>query len=524
MKKKLLSIVIINSVLLLTGCSLPKEKFVEIQSKSTDQLNSQQDQLRESITMSEQNRIKSQDVDMPYLVGNSKPLAREVTLPDMLRKNAPITALFQRTPVDLQTALHQLSQATSLSITASPDALLPASNFGLKNALEQKSNPLNPPLRINLQPQNKPIWSVLDDIARQASLSWRPVSSGAEFYRLETRIFHLNSIPQSASTSASLGRNGGSNTVFESQSKTSFESKDQNFIRGMISTIDALLSQGGKATLSQENQTIVVTDTKDALERIDQYIKDQNKSMSRRVRVLIEAVEIVDKDASDLGVDWNVLYTTASESIAINAIGSLVSAQAGGFKVGRTQNGSSGLLRALNEVGVVVNRRSFPFLTTSGRPVTQALRSTFNYVDQVQASSVASSSTVSAAAPTVVQKEETVGTFVTLVPTAKSDGTIFLSVSFDVTSAQPLVPFTVGSSGSSITVQQKTIDGTGIIQEVPIRSGQTVIIGGIETQTAQSTVRRLGTDAPMILGGSDSNKITKTRMILLATAVIEEGI
>jgi hypothetical protein len=86
------------------------------------------------------------------------------------------------------------------------------------------------------------------------------------------------------------------------------------------------------------------------------------------------------------------------------------------------------------------------------------------------------------------------------------------------------VPFTVGSGSSGVTVQQKNIEGSGVIQEVPVRSGQTVVIGGIEQNVLQSTERRLGPNAPIILGGSDSNKITKSRMILLVTAVTEEGI
>lgn len=88
-----------------------------------------------------------------------------------------------------------------------------------------------------------------------------PGPTGAEFYRVETRIFHLQAIAQIATTSATLGRNGGSNTVFESQSKTGFTSKDQNLITGMRETIDALLTMSGKAVISQESQTLVVTDT-----------------------------------------------------------------------------------------------------------------------------------------------------------------------------------------------------------------------------------------------------------------------
>ena len=112
----------------------------------------------------------------------------------------------------------------------------------------------------------------------------------------------------------------------------------------------------------------------------------------------------------------------------------------------------------------------------------------------------------------------------TLVPTAKDDGTIFLSVSFDVTSAQPLTPFTVGAGTSAITVQQKVIDGTGIIQEVPVRSGQTVVIGGIDLTTGQDNERRLGKGAPMLLGGSDKTSVQRTQMVLLVTAVAEEGV
>jgi hypothetical protein len=227
-------------------------------------------------------------------------------------------------------------------------------------------------------------------------------------------------------------------------------------------------------------------------------------------------------------VDWTLIFQRASESLRLTPLSSLTTAQAAGLGYSQLDtnnpfNGSAALIKSLNEVGIVVNRRSFPFLTTSGRPVTQALRTTFNYIDTVQTTSVASSATT-ATAPTVTQKDETVGTFVTLVPTAKSDGTIFLSVSFDVTSASPLVPFTVGSGSSGVTVQQKNIEGSGVIQEVPVRSGQTVVIGGIEQNVLQSTERRLGPNAPIILGGSDSNKITKSRMILLVTAVTEEGI
>lgn len=516
------------AALMLSGCSTVAPRVATDRADASLQIQQQRQEFKASIVQAEQARLDAQVVNKPYLVGNSQPLSREVSMPEVLRRKAPVTVLIQSGPVELQTALQQLAQASGIHINVTSDALLPPSAFAPRLGGAQSANPVQAPARVTMNVQDRPLWSVLDDVARQASVSWRPVNGGVEFYRVETRVFSLSAIPQMASTTASLGRNGGSNNVFESQSKTSFETKDQNLIKGLTASIDALLSMSGKATISAENQTLIVTDDRESLERVAAFVKEQNKAMSRRVRVLIEAIEVVDKDATEMGVDWNLLYATANSAISMSSPAALTGSQSGVLGLTAPEGsgrfaGSSVMLKALNSVGTVVNRRSFPFLTTSGRPVTQALRSTFNYVDQVQAATVASSATT-AVAPTVTQKDETVGTFITVVPTAKPDGTIFLSVSFDVTSAQPLVPFTVGSSGSSVTVQQKTIDGTGIIQELPMRSGQTVVIGGIETQTAQSNARRMGEGAPMLIGGSDAHSFTKSRMILLVTAVTEEGV
>lgn len=523
--KKIAFILAPITLAFLSGCA--GNKFVAADyataSARTDQ---QQNSLKESILNSERNRISSQDVNRPFLAGNSQPIARDVMMPDMLRRSVPVTASFTLSPVDLSSALSQLSQATGLMITATADALMPSSSFAARTGAV--ASPVQAPNRVLVRANNTPLWTVLDDVARQVGASWRPMAGGAEFYRVETRVFELKAIPQTASTSSSLGRSGGTNTQFDSQSKSSFEMKDQNLIAGIQKTVEAMLSTGGKMTMSVETQTLVVTDTEESLNQISAFVKEQNKAMGRRVRMLVEVLEVVAKDNNEFGVDWSLVYATANRALLMTSPRSLAGPQSAALSQVRSTGqfkDSSVVINALNEVGRVVNRRSFPVMTTSGRPVTQALRSTFNYVDQVQATAIASSVlSTQAQAPTVTQKDETVGTFLTMVPTAKSDGSIFLSVSFDVTSAEPLRPFTVGAGASAVTVQQKTINGTGTIQEVPIRSGRTEVIGGVEILNTQSSGRRLADGLPVFLGGSDSNTATKSVLVILVTAVTEEGI
>lgn len=515
-------------VVLFTGCAdTLKSRNQNDFDQTRALIEAQQEQAKSRVRANNLNRIAAQDVNQPYVAGQSIDISREVNMPTSLRQSMPVTAYFANSQVDIGYAMSQLSQATGLSITALPEVYQPASNYEFKTSVEKEKVANAAPTRLTLKAVGKPIWEVLDDLAAQMNASWRPTPTGAVFYRVETKSYELMTIPQIATTTASLGRTGSAQNAFNSDSKTSFEMKGTDQIEGIRTTIESLMTRAGKFTISRESQTLIVTDTPQAQKLVEEYIKRQNKIMSRRVRLLIEAIDIVAKEGTDFGIDWNLVYNTTKGALSGASPSGLASAQAGTINFQQMYGplaGSGLVIKALNEVGTVVNRRVFPVMTTSGRPITQALRTTFNYVDQVQTTSVASSVTTAVQAPTVTQKDETVGTFLTIVPTAKNDGSIFLSVSYDVTTADPLRPYTVGSGASAVTVQQKTINGSGVIQEVAVRNGRTEVIGGIELSTHQNTNRRLGDGIPIIAGGSNSSSLTKSLTVILVTAVTEEGV
>lgn len=519
---------LVASAALLAACSSVKQQVsLDVEAANRD-MAAHASRVREAVMDSERQRIAAQDVARPYIVGRAIPMAREVTFPEPLKKNVQVTALFARDGVDLATAARQLSEAAGVPISVTADALMPAASFAPRLSGSVQSPSAAGRVLLSGLAQHTPLWTVLDEVARQAQVSWRVAGAGVELYRTETRVFKIAALAQLASATASLGRNAGQQAAFEAQSKTGFELTKQDQTAGVRSTVEAMLSVAGRLVLAPESQTLIVTDTPAVLDRVSEYIEQTNKALSRRVRVMVEAIEVIAKDGTELGIDWNLFYSALSGNTTGNAVtpAGLGSAQAGSLRIGVGGTGrwanSNVVIKALSEVGTVVSRRTFPFLTTSGRPITQALRSTFNYVDSVQATNT-SGLTTSQPAPTVTQKEETVGTFVTLVPVAKDNGQIFLSLSFDVTSAEPLVPFSVGSGNAMVTVQQKTINGTGLVQEIPMRSGQTVVVGGVESLIGQNIERRLAPGAPLLAGGSDKSSINRSHMVLLVTAVTEEG-
>lgn len=525
------TIAIAASALLGIGCST-QQKIMDLHADTSGEAQSLSKTAKDQTRSSERARIEQQDVNQPFLIGSTVPLAREVSMPAVLKKR--VTLLFDRAGVDLPTAARQISEASQMSISLTQDALMPLSSFGprlsvqvpsagLQNTSNESSN-----IQLSSIARNIELYKLLDEVARQAGVQWRVAGTGIEFYRTETRIFKINASPQTATTSATLGRNGNTGQVFDAQSKTSFELQKQDPLAGLRNTVDAMLTTGGRLTVSPESQTFIVTDTPEALARVASFIDTMNKSMSRRVRVVVEAIEVTAKDNTQLGLDWNLVYKSLNatgSTGAVNAIGSLVGLNAGRLAIKDNSGrfaGSEVSVRALSEIGNIVNRKSFPFITSSGRPVTHALRNTFNYVDSASLSQASTITTVQQA-PSVTQKEETVGTFLTVTPFAKDNGQIYLTLSYDVTTSDPLTSFTVGSASNSTIVQQKSINGTGIIQEIPMRSGQTVVVGGYDSVVGNLTQRRAAPGAPMLLGGSDSGTYQKSIVVFLVTAVTEDG-
>ncbi len=479
---------------------------------------------QDGLIQAQQRRQAAQEVNIPFIAGNAVPLAREVNLPDILKANLPISALFSSQPVPFEEALRQLSAATGLVIMATPDALQDASSFAPRSKVEK--SPVQPPLRAMIQARNTPIWKVLDDVAAQTRTWWRPTPTGAEFYRLVTRQYDLSFVPQTASTKATVGRNTAAQNAFAADTQTSFVMDGLSQAEAVKAATETMLSGAGRATFVRETQTLVVVDTPEVHELVDAYVKRLNSIFNRKIRMVVEALEITNKRQMDLGVDWNLVYSTLSEALNVATPSSTITS-AGGFGIQSTLGkftDSSLVVKMLSESGYSVNRTVFPVVTMSGRPVTRALRSTFNYVDQVQTSTVASSSNQAVQAPTITQKDETVGTLLTLVPIAQPDGRILLSAYFDVTSAEPLRPFTVGEGAASVTVQQKTINGSSSIQEVTLRAGRTELIGGVDIVTRSAVDRGLTEEAPLFLGGSVARGNTKSITVLLVTAVIEDQV
>jgi hypothetical protein len=123
----------------------------------------------------------------------------------------------------------------------------------------------------------------------------------------------------------------------------------------------------------------------------------------------------------------------------------------------------------------------------------------------------------------VSQARQTVGSLLTLIPDAQEDGQILLSIAYDNTVAQPLKSVTFGDRASPLQLQQITVDGNGIIQQLALQPGQPVLISGFDHVRRESEGRRLNPGMPLVLGGSDKVSRQQVMTVIVVTAQVEEG-
>ncbi|MCM0035243.1 MAG: hypothetical protein NBV66_05595 [Burkholderiaceae bacterium] len=521
-------------IAVLTGCTLADR--IKQQDARVQETRSRIDQKREnfeSFTRSSHLRAQAQNVAKPWLMGRAVPLGREVTLPPALRSTIDTTLMYRQGKVDLSMIAERITQATSIPVRIKPEALLPSDHFlpRLSTATAQNSGAPAATAQFPMGP--RPLPEVLDILTRRLGVLWRYHDRALEFYRTETRVFDVRALTLSSHADARLGRTANSKTGgFDNASRTSLVATDQHVLLAIKQRLEPFLTRAAIiAAQPGASTSIVVTDTPEVLGEISRYLEKENRILTRRVRLIFEEITLVTHQDAEFGLDWNTLWEQGK--IAASLSSTLAGATIAGAtaKLGVMPSAairSQAVLRALSKYGTVSRHVTIPVLTLNRRPVTHAVRTTFSYIDQVKSTQGPEMSLSSVrggvGSVSVSQKEETVGAFLTLVPDAQENGQVLLSVAYDNTVAQPLKSVVVGDPGSQLQIQQITIDGHGTVQQIALQTGQPMLISGFDSTQDESEQSRLSPETPMLLGGANRAKQSRTATLIMVTAQVEEGL
>lgn len=463
----------------------------------------------------------------PGKVAPQKPVA---ALPPLAQVK-PVIAAEARMPFE--------GKIFSLSARSAPlqDVVMGlAKEAGLNLVLEKGVDPMEP---VSIEIANLSLRSSLDLLFSAYDYFYtiegnilRVKSMETRFYKFEYPVFS-NKPSSSVGGDVLGGASGGGGSSITGEFTVDSDGEDEALdvwkqIKSALKSGSAegggsseqggLLSQNGRAQIDSMTGTIVVTDRREYLDIIQQYLDRLERSLKRQVMIDARIMEVTLSDEHQFGIDWSLVSgdVTMNQAVATGAAGAFT------FNMTPTTgNGSFWFLEALSSQGEV-NVLSSPRVNVlNNQSAVLNVGRTIPYLEwNVQATTTSSGTTVYTAVPSVSRAQAGISLGVT--PQIGEDGVTTLHIVPIITD---LVSFkTFAFSGNNFDVPIIDVRGTDSIIRAP--DGSTVVIAGLmQEKNSDTTVGiPLLKDIPILGALFSQQKRTQNKVelvIALTPTIIE---
>lgn len=332
----------------------------------------------------------------------------------------------------------------------------------------------------------------------------------------------------SSSAGASAGGEGGG--AGDSTSVSINKSDSVNFWTELEAELKSLLSATGKLAINRVAGTIMVTDQKESVDRVSDYLKHIKKTLHRQVDLEAQIFEVVLNDEYHFGIDWqNVMMkaqdfaaSTGGAGTGIPTSNLTVNNPIGGNTPGQpalslaiTKDQSKVVIDALKEMGnlEVVSQPRIRTLNNQAAMIKVGTDKPFFRKNTVLTSTTGGTQTQS----DVEVRSITIGTILALTPQISDDGWVTMDIS-------PVITRLVATASGPDQSTAPEVDIKQVSSLVRVPQGATVVIGGLiqnERYKSQRKVPVLG-DIPILgypfRGVYDNTR--KTELVIFITPTI----
>ncbi|HEY3755883.1 MAG TPA: secretin N-terminal domain-containing protein [Opitutaceae bacterium] len=340
----------------------------------------------------------------------------------------------------------------------------------------------------------------------------------------ETRLFQIDYIRvarasqgsnavQISSVGSSAGSSGGggggasggsSNSGIEGSEMTMTNTSAVNFWADLGDELKTLVSPTGNFTINSLAGTVLVRDSHRNIESIAQFLHAVSISVVRQIDLEVEIYEVELNNSNQFGINWQ----NVANNLVVNSIPGTQSLGGGGGLIVQnpvfgaapgdpaaqatfTHGGLTAVVQALRQQGVLKVVSKPRLRTLNNQPaVVRVGQDVPVFTHQV---------TQSPGTPPVITTNDTVtnvtiGTVLSITPQISADDIVTL----DVTPAvSRLVSTTLSPDG---TISAPVIDIRQASSLVRVRSGTTVVMGGLVQDSSTSTERKIPilSDLPLL--------------------------
>lgn len=382
---------------------------------------------------------------------------------------------------------------------------------------------------------------LLDTATGSLGLSWRYDSAKGviKIFYLDTRLFPVYAFNKSNLFKAEV-RSGMSNTAgtssggsgqsASSSSGTSGESgSSQTTQVNMVSTllddieknVRSMLSLG-RMSFSRTTGVISITDRPDVLDRVQEYLDEENNRITKNILVNVEVVSVRLTDTYQYGIDWSLVYKSVSgdwgfglsntfQGIGTGAVNSSISIL---DTSSSPWAGSKAIIKALSQQGRISSYRAPSVTTLNLQAAPIQIGKVKGYLQSSQTSQSANVGSTTALIPGSI----TSGFNMSLVPMVMPADQLLMQLMINMTGDPLLEEISAGGS----KIQNPSYDTQIINQAVKLRSGQTLVLSGFDQTTINASKSGAFSPSNFLFGGGGLSDKSRDVLVLMITPIIME--
>ncbi len=394
-----------------------------------------------------------------------------------------------------------------------------------------------------------PLSGLLERLSAYFGVNWHYDGSSITISRFETRIFAIEALPGSQEinegmqddvTSSSGGSSGGSGGSSGGSSGSSTNTLTQNskttidlkYWDELTQVLNSIISGQGRVVVSPSMGTVTVTTTSDVMETVADYLGKENKRLSRQIAINVQIYSVNLGQSEDFNIAFTgflknlekfsgLSYTSATaltplNSTAQSGLSSLSVAILNGPADPTAHAGD--VFNALSTIGDTTSVAEFPMTTLNNHPVSRRVGTDTSYISTV--TNTSTSTTTGPAQNTYTPVISTIhdGFSLQLTPRLLDDGRILLQYSLSLIGIDTLgaTTFNTGADGS-IPLDLPVTDNRIFVQQSMLRSGSTLMIGGVDQENLAQNKEGVGSPDNWLLGGGVSTNNNHFMMFMAIT-------
>jgi type IVB pilus formation R64 PilN family outer membrane protein len=446
----------------------------------------------------------------------------------------------------LKTVSQWLENLTRIPVTVTPDALMPASAFELDlNAQGSGAGSAGSTTGADAQPDvnqqaaqaierhggprqlpsdkdpphfsvdyHGPLQGLLEQVATRAGVHWTYKDGAIRFYRVVSRSIPVRSLPGNLTQSGGVQLSSGMSLTSE---------VELNIWAGIERSVQQMISRQGRVRVDPALGQVLVRDALHNVEAVEHYLEGVNRQLARQVSLNVEVLQVSLNNRFQTGIDWNyVRQVTGMGTFSAGALPSVVgnTANVGFFKNNDDGSVSNLIIKALESFGRVSTSYSSVINTMNRQPVPLGAISTQSYLKQITPSSTSTSTgSVAFGPPGLTPGEIVTGFNLTLLPIVLDSNMVLMQCGISISSLRELTNFSSGTGAAQQTLQQPNVSSFLTLQRMAVRSGDTIVLSGFETESTDSKQNDLKRDA--VPGTRTSARDKNTLVVLITPRLME---